>query len=545
MIRGRVDMGSARISGQLLIRNATLGGSLTAPAGGGYTRAREAGTAVSAPRLTVGGEVAFEGACEVSGGLDLSLSELSALSIQSGCALRAAGHTALNLTNAELRSRLLLEPGATVEGTIRLSGARIHGNLTMKQAILSAPEGRSLLAAPSLVVDGDVELQGLRATGGRLLFRNAMLGGALDAADAKLHNPDGQTLSAHQATVKSSVRLNYNFESRGLILLSRSTIEGRLDTRGGSFVSPGASQDNIDGHALAASSATIRGGMYLGWREIAPSVDFTNTTTTVLADDPTNWPERFVVSGLAYDRFAEPDETDSHRAWNRRLRCAWLARQSNYDSGPYEQAARVFRQHGYITEAEEILMEQRTQARRTGRARRSPPRRALDGLYQVSVGYGYRPSRVLWILLLLLVLVTVSLLLPAAKATLRATDARGNVYTADGRLITVDPGPTRTSAPQENLSGRQNVTEDYSKVAPTRPQPDACGEGQVRCFNAALYAIDTVVPLITLGQRSTWYANPNAPWGQAVEWWLNAATLIGWLLTSIFLLSFTRLARGT
>jgi hypothetical protein len=82
-------------------------------------------------------------------------------------------------------------------------------------------------------------------------------------------------------------------------------------------------------------------------------------------------------------------------------------------------------------------------------------------------------------------------------------------------------------------------------VAPTRPQPDACGEGQVRCFNAALYAIDTVVPLVTLGQRSTWYANPNVPWGQAVEWWLDAATLIGWLLTAIFLLSFTRLARGT
>jgi hypothetical protein len=89
------------------------------------------------------------------------------------------------------------------------------------------------------------------------------------------------------------------------------------------------------------------------------------------------------------------------------------------------------------------------------------------------------------------------------------------------------------------------VTEDFSDITRTRPQPDVCGDGQVRCFNPLFYAIDTVIPLITLGQRTTWYANPNAPWGQALEWWLHTATLIGWLLTSILLLSFTRLARGT
>jgi hypothetical protein len=30
-----------------------------------------------------------------------------------------------------------------------------------------------------------------------------------------------------------------------------------------------------------------------------------------------------------------------------------------------------------------------------------------------------------------------------------------------------------------------------------------------------------------------------------MEWWLNAATLLGWVLSSIFVLSLTRLARAS
>ena len=60
-----------------------------------------------------------------------------------------------------------------------------------------------------------------------------------------------------------------------------------------------------------------------------------------------------------------------------------------------------------------------------------------------------------------------------------------------------------------------------------------------------LFAVDTVVPLIQLGQRATWYANAKAPHGGLVDWWLNIATLIGWLLSTIFVLSFARMSRTT
>ncbi|MGH3259434.1 MAG: hypothetical protein ACRDOU_29220 [Streptosporangiaceae bacterium] len=74
--------------------------------------------------------------------------------------------------------------------------------------------------------------------------------------------------------------------------------------------------------------------------------------------------------------------------------------------------------------------------------------------------------------------------------------------------------------------------------------PDACGDGEVRCFSPVLYAIDTVVPLISLDQRSSWYPDTHVRYGELVLWWLNLATLLGWLLSSIFVLSLARLSRS-
>ncbi len=71
---------------------------------------------------------------------------------------------------------------------------------------------------------------------------------------------------------------------------------------------------------------------------------------------------------------------------------------------------------------------------------------------------------------------------------------------------------------------------------PRRARPQ-----RARCFNAVLYAIDTVVPLVSLDQRSTWYPDPYTPDGSFMQWWLNMATLLGWLLSSIFVLSLARL----
>ena len=537
-IKGRIDMSSAHISGQFLIRNATFEEPGITPVESGYSTSRLSGTAVSAPRLSVGAELTLDGDCEMTGGLDLSMSDMSSMFIGGGCSLRAAGRTALNLTNADLRSSLTLADGVSVLGTIRLTGAHIHGKLSLRGAVLSAPaslpdasEMRSLIAAEGLKVDGDMDLNNLRATGGALRFRNATLGGLVDATGAHLTNPDGYTLNLHQAIVKGSVRLSDGFESSGLVVLNRAIIEGKLDCSKGSFDCPAPLRDKRRYHAIEAISATTRGGMDLGWTSSSPSVDFTDASTTFLADNPENWPPRFNISGFTYNRFEQPRDAGSGHTWNRAARCSWLSRQAVYDAGLYEQAARVFRQHGYTSEAEEILIVQRREARRVMDDRWSFLRRTLDRVYSGSVGYGYRPARVLWLICILLILVVISLELPAGQATLRTTTSQGAVYTTSGplRVARTTTKPTTPAGPRAT-----------SNSATTDP----CGNGRVRCFNPVLYTIDTVIPLVSLDQRSVWYPDPHVPDGTFMQWWLNIAALLGWLLSSIFVLSLARFSRN-
>ncbi len=332
VIQGRIDMGSARISGQFLIRDASISGHSSVPAGSAYSQARAGGTAVSAARLSVGADVTLEGSCEVSGGLDLSMSDMSSFSVGEDCSLRGLGHPALDLTNAELRSGLTIYPGAAVEGTLCLRGTRIRGDLSLQKVTLTAPEPTWLIAAQGASVDGDVLLQDMRADGGPLEFRGANLGSVVDASRARLNNPGGYTLSLHHATVRGSVHL-IQVESTGLMMLNRAAIGGRIQCTGGSFTCAGPADFNEHGHAIEATSATIRGGMELGWATVSPSVDFTNTSTTYLADDPRNWPERFIISGFSYDRFGQAQGLASARTWDHAARCAWLGHQSAYDAG--------------------------------------------------------------------------------------------------------------------------------------------------------------------------------------------------------------------
>jgi hypothetical protein len=136
-------------------------------------------------------------------------------------------------------------------------------------------------------------------------------------------------------------------------------------------------------------------------------------------------------------------------------------------------------------------------------------------------------------LAVLLVAVTMTVQIPDAQATFRATDPAGNVYSTSGRLVTV-------TAPDAAAPAGDN----FAVSAARAPSADACGDGQVRCFSPVFYAVDTVVPLVSLGQRTAWYPNRAAPWGNLMDTWLNLATILGWILSSILLLSFTRLARS-
>ncbi len=515
-ISGRMDLSSATITGGLLLRNADIDGGSPGVPNSSYFKPAAAGSSIRARRMTLGGEFALLEQCRLTGGIDMFMCDVGSLSVGTGCVVTAPGRTALELTNSEIRGSIIVMKDTSVRGTIRLEGAAVHGTFAL-HGELSDPEGKSLVSGTGVTIDGDIFLDGLRATGGRLNFRSATVGNITADAGARLDNPDGHSISLSQAVVKGSVVLSSDLVSVGRVVLTRCRIEGRLRLSGGSFTCPPSADPADSGTAIEAISAVVGGGMDLGWKTVSPSVDFTDATTTFLADDPAHWPERYAISGLTYERFQAPQDSALDQIWDQRARCAWLNRQAVFDSGPYEQAARVFREHGYSAESEQILIAQREQARSVGQSGANLPLRLLDRAY-ATVGYGYRPWRVLWLIAALLVLVTASLVLPAGQATMRASNGDGTVYATTG-VISGTAGPARAGT--------------------------SCGGGEIRCFSPVLYAVDTVIPLISLDQRSTWYPDEQVRHGELMLWWLDLATILGWLLSSVFVLSLARLSRNS
>lgn len=139
---------------------------------------------------------------------------------------------------------------------------------------------------------------------------------------------------------------------------------------------------------------------------------------------------------------------------------------------PHEQLARHYRTTGHDHDARTVLL-----AKYRNRTRRLRlPLRLWGYLQDITVGYGYRPLRALAWLVGLTMIATV------------------------GSIIW-EPHPVTSSAPP---------------------------------FNAVVYALDVVLPILDLGQEKAYSA---VGFARVITW---VAILAGWLLTSTVVASITR-----
>jgi hypothetical protein len=509
VVRGRVEMRRATVQGQIYARDAEL---TAAPSGtpNPYT-GEPRGAFLHASGLSVRGGIVAQGDTVVRGGLHLRGAELGR-GVRIDGAVWNPGGVALDLAQATLGGGVQLS-GASVEGLVSLDNARVDGPVKLEGTTLAEGLDRRCLTAVNLRITGDVRLRGLAALGGSLNFRGAVIAGTFDAEGAFVSNPGDRTVNLHVAQISGNVRLCSGFRSIGLLVLSRAVIEGRLRADGATLTwrpAPGPldppAEPNPHGSALDVISAVIRGGITMGW-DLTGAVNLTNTVTSSIADRPDrDWPADSHLAGFAYDRFGT--------VWDAGTRIAWLAAIRPYDPRSWERLAVVLRTAGDRDGADAVLIAQRRHARRVVPSTRR--RRAFDLLEDVTVRYGFRPQRAIYLLLALIAAVTVALSLPAVQAQMRASDQNALVFSPAGARPT---------------GGEQDV-------------PGRCGDGKVRCLNPFFYAVDTVVPLIDLHQRATWHPTTEHG-GHLLEWWLNLCTILGWVASTVFALSFTRLSRQT
>lgn len=257
----------------------------------------------------------------------------------------AASFEGLNATRLGLKGTIIV--GHSDQGTIRLLGARIDGELVLAGATIYNDSGPALMG-DGLHVGRDLHLtDGFKALGtgpdGAVRLVGTRVGGDVSLEGASLRNDSGPALTANRARVGQD------------LLLNRFTAVG-----GGNRVT------------VLLRSVRAEGGF-----EFEPD----------RLEHVLNPRLRLNINGLVYPGL--PWGT-SAREWLQLLRDGT----PHYAAQPYQQLAAIHRAAGHDGDARRILIAQRRdQIRRnaiTGRAERTWAR--LTGL---TLGYGYQPWRAL------------------------------------------------------------------------------------------------------------------------------------------------------
>lgn len=286
---------------------------------------------------------------------------------------------------------------ANVTGQVRFPGAHVGGNMEFDGAtFFNAPAtalvleqadvaGKVFLRANSLVVP-PVPFH----SSGEVSLLDAKIAGELSCAGALLENPGGRALTCDRARIAGSCFLTQGFRARGEVRFAGARIGSNLEFQQGRL-------ENPQGYGLFAHDLNVEGALMLCQLGAPPAgrINLDHAATAAFYDDPPGWPARGMLemTGFKYESIGHGSPTDA------RTRLTWLRLQpaEPFRAQPYEQLATALRNMGHLSDARSILEARQNDLRRYGDLTLSG--RAVNLLLGVSVGHGYSPGRIWWLVL--------------------------------------------------------------------------------------------------------------------------------------------------
>lgn len=425
--------------------------------------------------------------------------------------------------------------GAEVEGAVNLDQARLGGNLQCDGATIRnrgdyALLGRSLEAR-------NVLLRGTTLRGG-INLSGAVLAADLDAAGATIPAFERMALDASEIACHGSVVLR-NTRVTGEVRLTGSAITGDLDCSG-------TVVENAGQTAIEASRVAVKGAFFLRRdARLDGTLALTGASIGTIHDEAACWPKPgdLLLNRCRYGAFIDgPVDAES--------RVDWLARQTPERWGedfwpqPYEQLASVFREMGHGEDASSVLVIKERLQRRARRARTENPiwRAVLfvaDGILGITLGYGRRPLFALvWLVFFWL----------AGVAIFAYAERQGAVMPNSAVVL---------RAPEWTLCGIEQ-SEQRPLVASGMSQGlAAAGQNQLACFRQRweassypafspwMYSLDTLLPVLDMGQRSFWRPNPTKPGGRVAINYFYFQSVVGWALSLLAVAGFSGLVKSS
>jgi hypothetical protein len=418
--------------------------------------------------------------------------------------------------------------GARFEGDVNLGGTLLDFVVWLQRCELDAihledAKTRTLIledcecasiAADRLAVDGSLHIDKTRVGGGVTLTA-ASVTGSLDLQSSRLSGGKEYALTCSRVTVGGAVylqraeihgaatfvnaRIGWDLNAAGLethtyLRVNRASIGGRLDLSGARLgTSTQAVTDPDERPGLQAAGVKIGGALV--WKGVtlsdAGEVSLSDADVATLDDDADAWPAagKLKIDGLSYGSLAGiPSDHREFATW-RKARIAWIRKQTedDYSPQPYGELIAALRAEGNDSAAIDVAVDREKDRRRYA---------GLDIRQKVqlwllsAVGYGYRPSRAL---------IGVVLFVAIGWALFSIGHDDGYVVRADN-----------------NSKAR---------------------------FVAAVYSLDTFVPVIDLGLEKQFTVTGQKGFGVWLQryYWLHVAA--GWLITTLVVLGLTGVVR--
>jgi hypothetical protein len=398
-------------------------------------------------------------------------------------------HRALHLDGTDIRGGIDATD-ARIAGQIRMVDVVARGSTIFDGSIISNPNGDAI-EGRRFTTGGNLDMR-MSLVFGSVLLPGAKVGANVDLGGSRLVNP-GYYQDRNR---KPSINLRDSEITRDLICANR---RGRSFSCHGEIRARRAQvgrETNFTGAELGSGpSGTVLNLSGLTTQElqlgvgVAPRgrVNLRHTRCLRLADNARFWDAegRIDVDDFRYDTLAEPIPLEDDEQVRTRLRWLRHGMRDTYRPGPYDQFSAMLRASGNEEHASTVLLEKqrwRYVALSEGYRVLGPLVRLWSLAQRLMVGYGYRPMRALsW-------LVTVF--------------ASGTIWFA------VQPRPLPVSVDDQHL-----------------------------VWNAPLYTLDQIVPIVDFGYANKWSFVGASQWISAV------LVAVGWVLATTVAAGVSRMLR--
>jgi hypothetical protein len=476
----------------------------------------DARTTLIADRMKVGGNADLDQDFTSAGTLRMVNAHIGgSLRMTSACVDVSGG------AEAQFDSRAVYLDGTQIDGNLDARGLRItgecrlldlgvRGNVRLDGAVLANP-GKDVWVSRRTTVGGNFECRDAEIYGS-LIMQEVQIGANLDLRASRLSKPGRYTRDRNLKPcldiragrigrdVVCAAGSRRAFAAAGEVRMVRATIGRQLTFAGAELGEPDGPEDRSVLNAFGAQTQELT--LTLA-RAPRGRVGLRQMRCTSLDDNEALWRATggLDLDAFRYDSLTKAIDLADDAAVERRLQWLRTAERGVYSPGPYDQLAAMLRSVGNEEHADTVLIakQRRRYAALAHGFRVLGPLVALwSWLQRWMVGYGYRPSRALGWLALLLVIGTLWFAFYPAHCGLAAGD------------------------PPDFAAYR---------FCPMTNQDDHL------VWNPFLFTLDLLVPIVDFGNKNRW-ALPGMS-----QWFAAALIAAGWLLATTVAAGLTRLLR--